>query len=77
MNMIDSAVLEKEAMQLPEVDRALLADRLIQSLSRTPSTLRDTWVEEADSRMSAYRAGKIAAVDGAQAVAELRSGFAK
>ena len=75
--MIDSAILEKEAMQLPEVDRALLADRLIQSLSRMPSTLRDAWIKEADSRMNAYRAGKIAAVDGPQAIEELRSGFAK
>jgi putative addiction module component (TIGR02574 family) len=73
--MIDTAIIEKEAMQLPEADRALLADRLIQSLSRTPATLRDAWVEEADARMNAYRAGKISAVDGPQAMAELRSRF--
>ena len=74
-NMIDSAIIEKKAMQLPEVDRALLADRLIQSLSRTPVRLREAWVEEADIRMNAYRAGKVTAIDGPQAMAELRSKF--
>ncbi len=75
--MIETAILEKEAMQLSEVDRALLANRLIQSLSRTPTGLRNVWVAEADSRMSAYQAGDISAIDGPSAVAELRSRFVK
>ncbi len=75
--MIDATILEKEAMQLPAADRAVLADRLIQSLSRTSPELRDAWVKEADSRMKAYRAGKIAAVEGPQAMADLRSRFAE
>lgn len=75
--MIDTAIIEKEAMQLPEADRALLADRLIRSLSRTPSALTDAWIDEADSRMNAYHAGRITAVDGPKAIAELRSRFGK
>jgi hypothetical protein len=70
-------MIEKQAMQLPEVDRALLADHLIESLSRIPAALKDAWGEEADSRMTAYRGGQVAAVDGRKAMAELRSRFAR
>jgi putative addiction module component (TIGR02574 family) len=75
--MIDTAIIEKEAMQLPDVDRALLADHLIQSLLRVPDGVRDAWVREANSRMAAYRAGEISTVDGTQAMAELRSRFSR
>jgi putative addiction module component (TIGR02574 family) len=75
--MIDAAIIEKQAMQLPEGDRALLADRLIESLSRVPAMLKDAWVAESDSRMAAYRNGDIAAVDGPKAMAELRLRCAK
>jgi hypothetical protein len=75
--MMDTAIVEKQAMQLPDVDRALLADHLIESLSRVTAALKDAWVEESDSRMTAYRGGQIAAVDGRKAMAELRSRFAR
>ena len=75
--MMDTAVIEKQAMQLPDVDRALLADHLIESLSRVPLALKDAWVAEADSRVAAYRAGEIPALDGPKAMAELRSRFAR
>ncbi len=76
-DMIETALLEKKAMQLPEVDRALLADRLIQSLSRILSKLKNAWVEEANSRMNAYRAGDISTADVPPVVAKLRSRFVK
>lgn len=75
--MIDSAILEKEAMQLPESDRALLAAHLLASLSRIPTTVSQAWLAEADSRLSAHRAGEIPAVDGPQAMPELRSRFVR
>jgi putative addiction module component (TIGR02574 family) len=75
--MMDTAVIEKQAMQLPDVDRALLADHLIESLSRVSPALRDAWVAEADSRLAAYQGGEIAAVDGPKAMAELRSRFVR
>lgn len=74
---MDTAVIEKQAMQLPEVDRALLADHLLESLSRGPATLKAAWVKEAESRMAAYKSGLIEAVDGPKAMAELRSRFAR
>lgn len=62
-------------MQLPAGERARLADRLIQSLSLCPEALHGRWVQEADDRMEAYRAGDVEAVDGPQAMADLRARF--
>lgn len=74
---MDMAIIEKEALLLPETQRALLADRLIESLSGMTPELRQTWLHEVDSRMDAFRNGEIPAVDGPQALAELRSRFCK
>lgn len=74
---MDAAILEKEALLLPETERALLAERLLESISPSASALREAWVREADERTRAFRAGEITAVDGPQAMAELRSRFVK
>jgi hypothetical protein len=74
---MDAAIIEREALQLSEAERAVLADHLLASLSRTTSEIRDAWVREADDRMRAFREGEIAAVDGPQAMAELRARFPK
>ncbi|MFZ4599846.1 MAG: addiction module protein [Terrimicrobiaceae bacterium] len=74
---MDAAILEKEALLLPDTERALLVERLMESISPSPSALREAWVREADERMRAFRAGEISAVDGPQAIAELRSRFSK
>ena len=74
---MDAAILEKEALQLPDGERAVLAERLLESLSRVTPETRESWIHEADSRMDAYRSGKIAAVDGPQALEELRNRFRK
>lgn len=70
---MDAAILEKEALQLPDGERAILAERLLESLSQVTAETRSAWVAEADSRMEAFRAGKIQTVDGPQAMEELRS----
>ncbi|TSA31333.1 MAG: addiction module protein [Verrucomicrobiaceae bacterium] len=74
---MDAAILEKEALLLPDTERALLVERLMESISPYPSALREAWVREADERMRAFRDGEISAVDGPQAMAELRSRFSK
>ncbi len=74
---MDAAILEKEALLLPDTERALLVERLMESISPSPSALREAWVREADERMRAFRDGEISAVDGPQAMAELRSRFSK
>jgi len=74
---MDAAILEKEALLLPDTERALLVERLMESISPSPSALREAWVREADERMRAFRDGEISAVDGPQAMAALRSRFSK
>jgi len=74
---MDAAILEMEALLLPDTERALLVERLMESLSPSPSALRAAWVREADERMRAFRDGEISAVDGSQAMADLRSRFSK
>jgi putative addiction module component (TIGR02574 family) len=72
---MDAAILEKEALQLPETARAVLADRLLESIFRKPAGLEAAWIREADSRMEAFEEGRITAVPGPEAMAELRAGF--
>ena len=74
---MDAAILEKEALQLPDGERAILAERLLESLSQVTAETRSAWISEADSRMEAFRTGKIQAIDGPQAMEELRSRFRK
>ena len=75
--MIDAAIIEKEAMQLSDTQRALLADRLLESISPTSSNLQAAWVRESEDRLRSFRNGEISAVDGPQAMAELRDRFAR
>lgn len=70
---MDAAIIEKEALQLPESQRALLADRLMESLSRTSTEVRQAWIREARDRVDAFQEGKIEAADGPEALADLRA----
>ena len=72
---MEAAIVEKEALQLSDCERAVLADRLLESLSRRPAGLESVWLREADDRMMAFRSGKIEAVSGPEALAELRREF--
>jgi hypothetical protein len=72
---MEAVIIEKEALQLPDCERAVLADRLLASLSRRPAGLDEAWLREADDRMSAWREDKIEAVSGPEALAELRRDF--
>lgn len=73
---MDPAIIEKEAMQLTAPERALLADRLLTSLSQLSDERKEAWIREADDRMQAYRNGEIKAFDGPEAMAELKARFA-
>ncbi len=75
--MKDAAIIEKEALELPDSERALLADRLLSSLSTTPEFVVESWVVEAADRMEAFRRGDITAVDGGTALADLKKRFGK
>ena len=52
--------LAKETMQLDIEDRALLAGKLLLSLDEpTPSEIERLWLNEAERRLEAYRAGHV------------------
>jgi putative addiction module component (TIGR02574 family) len=52
--------LAKETMQLDIEDRALLAGKLLLSLDEpTPSEIERLWLDEAERRLEAYRAGHV------------------
>jgi hypothetical protein len=72
---MDAAIIEKEAMQLTEAERALLADRLLSSLSRTSQVIREAWIRESDDRLAAFHRGDIEAIDGPSAIADLKKRF--
>ncbi len=74
---MDAAILEKEALLLPEAERALLVERLLQSISQISPGLQAAWIREADERVQAFRDGVIDAVDGPQALAALRARLAE
>lgn len=75
--MKDAAIIEEEALQLPDNQRALLADRLLSSLSPTPDSVVNAWVAEATDRMEAFKRGDISAVEGEAAMADLKKRFAE
>jgi hypothetical protein len=54
-----------------------LADRLLASLSRKPAGLDHSWLREADDRMKAFHEGRIEAVSGPEALAEIRREFGR
>ena len=72
---MDAAVLEKEALLLPERERAVLVDRLLESLSRKSSELEAAWIREADRRLEAFGKGQIGTISGHEAMSELRARF--
>jgi hypothetical protein len=72
---MEAGMIVKEALQLPEGERAMLAERLLESLCRRSVESEAAWLSEAESRMAAFREGSIEAVDGLVAMNELRKMF--
>jgi putative addiction module component (TIGR02574 family) len=66
-----SKSLIREVLQLSAVERAALVDTLIMSLDKPDAALDAEWLREAESRMAAYRAGKLSAVDAEQVFSEM------
>ncbi len=65
--------LLRQALQLPPNDRAALVEGLITSLDKPDPELDALWLKEAESRMAAYRAGELGAVDADEVFADLGS----
>lgn len=60
----DVKELEKKALQLPEKDRAKLAEHLIRSLdTQVDPDVERAWLEESERRYRAYLEGNSHALD--------------
>ena len=65
--------LAEEAMQLPVDKRAILADRLVESLDLAePDAIQRLWTAEAIRRRDEIRAGQVKPVAGEQVLEEIR-----
>ena len=68
--------LASEALALPNESRALLADRLVESLDdasdTTPGRLDELWAGEARRRLSEVRFGRVQTVSGEEAARRVR-----
>jgi putative addiction module component (TIGR02574 family) len=53
-----SQELLREALDLPPIERADLADRLLSSLDTPDEAIDREWQKEIAARLSAYRSGK-------------------
>ena len=72
----NQAALLKEALTLPETERAELADRLLESLEGPINReIEAAWASEAEDRVEAYRRGEISARPGDEVLAEIRQRF--
>lgn len=65
--------ITKEAMQLPSASRALLAERLVESLDSTGNEeIQKLWAAEAIRRRDEIRSGAVQPIPGEQVLAEVR-----
>ena len=65
--------LTEELLALPSVSRALLADKLVESLEfDTDPTVHATWVTEAKKRRDQIRSGSVQPIPGEEALAQVR-----
>lgn len=65
--------LMEEILSLPSASRALLVDKLVESLEfNTDSVIQMAWVTEAKRRRDEIRDGFVQAVSGEEALAQVR-----
>lgn len=57
----DTQQILREALELPTIERASLADHLLSSLDQPDEQIDTLWREEVENRINAYRSGKIRA----------------
>lgn len=63
----------KEALTLPSAARALLAEKLVESLEfDVDETLQTLWTDEAKKRRDEVRSGAVSPIPGEKALARVR-----
>ncbi len=70
--------IAEEALSLPSEARALLADRLVESLDPAEDeAIRQLWVAEACRRRDDVRSGRVQTIPGDDALAQVRKAITK
>jgi putative addiction module component (TIGR02574 family) len=65
--------LTEELLSLPSASRALLADKLVESLEfDTDPVIQAAWTTEAKRRRDEIRSGSVEAIPGDEAMAQVR-----
>ena len=62
MSAFTQALLH-QAVRLPAPERAAFVEVLVESLDKPDLALDALWLKKAESRIAAYRAGELAAID--------------
>lgn len=70
---MDAVIIEREALLLGEAERALLADRLVESVTIDSENRLRAWAQESENRLAAFRSGNLKADDAGLVIARLRS----
>ncbi|MFT4586596.1 MAG: hypothetical protein ACI8QF_000679 [Limisphaerales bacterium] len=68
---MEAAPIEKEAMNLSEAQRALLADRLLQTIGIEDEARVKRWGDESERRLKAIEEGRLPTDDGAAVLERL------
>ncbi|MCA1743783.1 MAG: addiction module protein [Desulfonatronovibrio sp.] len=69
---MESVVLEKEAMKLSMLERALLADRLLQTLEVDHEESLNAWTKVANHRLKKFQSGEMDTLDNKELVESLK-----
>lgn len=64
--------LTEEILSLPSESRALLIDKLVESLEGTDLSVQAVWLNEAKRRRDEVRDGSVQAVSGEDVLAQIR-----
>lgn len=71
--MLSVEQLMEEALTLPSASRALLAEKLVESLELdVDQRIQNLWMTDAKKRRDEIRNGKVSAISGEDALAEVR-----
>jgi len=73
---MEAAVLENEALKLTAPQRALLADRLMQTFGSPDVRIVQAWAVEGERRLASFHNGELTAEDGNAVVESFRKRFA-
>lgn len=71
--MLSVEEIIKEALSLPSTQRAILAEKLLESLEfDIDETIENAWINEAKKRRDEINNGDVLPIPGAEALAEVR-----